>query len=65
MTASLRDYALEIDVFAEELPSLCEMCFKPLGLPGFERCHVCKIILCPNCDIRGKEPAKPACDMHA
>lgn len=46
-------------------PAFCEVCGKSLELGGFERCHVCNLALCLNCDIRGKLPDKPACLEHS
>jgi hypothetical protein len=46
-------------------PAFCSICGKPIEGEDYEKCHVCATIVCPSCDIRWKEPAKPACAKHA
>ena len=50
-------------------PEFCDVCQRDLNTVGaetkWERCHVCGLVVCPNCDIRYKTPHKPACSKHA
>lgn len=47
----------------EVVPKFCGNCGGPAN--DWERCHVCGLVICPSCDIRGNQPNKPACSKHA
>jgi hypothetical protein len=52
-----------VEAPALETLGICQECGK--ACIQLEKCHVCKKAICPNCDIRGKQPTKPACPQHA
>jgi hypothetical protein len=59
--ASVSEEDLEVEIE----PKFCSGCEKNLENEPWERCNVCQLVVCPSCDIRGKDPTKPACRKHA